>query len=373
MMLTYLIHLHLFISVTIRDSESPSLIRRLSTMLHSSFRATRFMSRRDSDASSQNSPRMSRSMSTSSPTHTLLRRATSKTAKGSSIIRKDGSLIITKNGKIISYRHDADSVKRDRSFSGFEDLENRRNTNGVTKSLSELRIGDRVELTPLLKRNDGVSSISSPTSGSSTPPRMKYSHTSLTKIDSVEENETNDSQPAGNRLNIPASKLDRQLSQSDTAVALLPGGATKPAIVAPSEKSNSPSVSIRSDLDDVFIQSSEKLNPVYHSQDGLLNTMPLTPVLKDSNQIARSENDLDKDSELAEKVTKIPASNSSTNIAYKVPLLRCPSIEKLDTPTSIPRCSSDAGSIRKLQPRSPLYIRRWLSNKLVDQPSKAKS
>lgn len=352
---------------TIRDADSPSIIRRLSTMLHSSFRSTRLLSRRMSDTSSQNSPRMSRSWSTSSPTHTLLRRATSKTAKGSSIIRKDGSLIITKNGKIISVRRDTDAVKRDRSFSGFEDMKIR-NKNGVTKSLSELNVNDTIELTPLLSRN--LQSVSSASPACNTPTRMKFSHTSLTKIDSVDENE-GDSQQQGNRLKIPG-RLDRQLSQSSDAVVNCAREVTQPKILTPSDRSNSPSISVKSDSDDVFVQSPDKLNPTYHSQDGLLDTMPLKPVLKDSYQIARSENNLDSAEKAADKKTK-PKVNSSTNISYQVPLLRYPSVEKLDIRTSIPRCSSDASTTRKLMPRSPLYIRRFLSNKRVDQQAKMKT
>ena len=315
---------------------------------------------------------MSRSLSTSSPTHTLLRRATSKTAKGSSIIRKDGSLIITKNGKIISVRRDTDSVKRDRSFSGFEDITIRR-TNGVTKSLSELNVNDKVELTPLLQRDIQELVQNNTNHACNMPTRMKFSHSSLTKIDSVDENEIETQH--GNRLKIPG-RLDRHLSQSSDAVANIPTGEdTLPIILTPSDRSNSPSISMKSECDDVFVQSPDKLNPTYHSQEGLLNTMPLEPVLKDSNQFARSENHLDsmEKGKIPETKSKVKVTNSSSNISYKIPLLRYPSIEKLDTHAAIPRCSSDATTVRKLMPRSPLYIRRFLSNKRIDQPAKQKT
>lgn len=325
------------------------------------------MSQRNSDTSSQNSPRMSRgSVSLSSPSHTLLKRACSKTAKGSSIIKKDGSVIITKNGKIVTVRPDRE-VRRDRSFSGFEDLKVR-HENGVTKSLSELNMNDKIELTPLLHHSLQVKGVNGAGNVRISPTRMQFSHSSLTKIDSVDENEL-ESHQMGNRLRIP-SRLDRQISQSSDAVSGYPGAVTQPAI-SQSERSNSPSVSIKSDLDDVFVQSPEKLGPMYHSQDGLLDSMPLQPVLKDSVSKARSENNLDSAENVSHK-TKSKVTNSSKNIAYKVPMLRCPSVEKLDVAASIPRCSSDASSVRRLMPRSPLFVRRWLSNKLIDQSSKVK-
>lgn len=100
---------------TLHDS-SPGPLRRLSTLIHNSFRGSRVNSRRNSE-DSVHSLRLGRSSVTSPTTlssHKLIRQLTSKTAKGSSLIRRDGSIIMIKNGKIISMR-------RDPSFSKLSD------------------------------------------------------------------------------------------------------------------------------------------------------------------------------------------------------------------------------------------------------------
>ncbi|XP_060574844.1 melanopsin-like isoform X4 [Ruditapes philippinarum] len=354
---------------TIRDSDSPGIIRRLSTMLHSSFRSTRLSTHRNSDdCSSLNSVHLSRTTSVSSPSHTLLRRATSKTAKGSSIIRKDGSVIITKNGKIISVRRDIDSLKRDKSFSGFEDMKTR-HTNGLSKSFSELDMNEKrkIEFSPLLKANNNLGGQRSPRRSPLTSRdnvNSKFGHTSLTKIDSVDETETefND-----NRLRLP----QRQMSRPSQSLTILPGEETSPSIHSQENLSISPSV--KSDLDDVFVQSPEPV--VFSSQEGMLNSMTLQPVVKDKKHLAKSDNQLDDiNSTESSDIKKSKKSLSrSTNVVYKVPLLRYPSVEKLDVHSQIPRCSSDASSIPKLIPRSQLHVRRWLSNRNVDTTQKSKT
>ena len=360
----------IIISDTIRDSDSPGIIRRLSTMLHSSFRSTRLSTQRNSDdCSSLNSVHLSRTTSVSSPSHTLLRRATSKTAKGSSIIRKDGSVIITKNGKIISVRRDVDSLKRDKSFSGFEDMKTR-HTNGLSKSYSELDMNDKrkIEFSPLLNSKNNLGVHRSPRHSPLTSRdnvNSKFGHTSLTKIDSVDETETefND-----NRLRLP----QRQLSRPSQSLTNFPREETSPTIQSQDNLSISPSV--RSDLDDVFVQSPEPV--IFSSQEDVLKSMSLQPVVKDKKKLAKSDNQLDDihDSREALDIRKNKKSLSkSSNVVYNVPMLRFPSIEKLDVCSEIPRCSSDASSIPKLVPRSQLHVRRWLSNKNVDSTQKSKT
>lgn len=96
---------------TLHDS-SPGPLRRLSTMIHASFRGSRASSRRNSDESIH-SLRLGRNSVTSpsASSHKLIRQLTSKTAKGSSLIRRDGSIIMIKNGKIISMRRDPSFCK----------------------------------------------------------------------------------------------------------------------------------------------------------------------------------------------------------------------------------------------------------------------
>lgn len=346
------------ISDTIKEAESPSIIRRFSTMLHSSFRSSRLSTHRSSDCSSQNSLHTLRSTSVSSPSHTLLRRATSKTAKGSSIIHKDGTIIITKNGKIISVRRDIDSIKRDTSFGGFEDLKTRHN--GVSKSLTEINAVDNVELSPLLQVTKKRSSPGHSPHSSSENFYKNFGHTSLTKIDSVDETET---ECKDNKLRPPESHSSRN-SQS----LLFPGEDTSPGILSQENKSNSPSV--KSDLDEVFIQSPVIIT--FGSQEGMLNSMPMTPVCKEAKKIAKSDMQLDIESKEKSGKEMKNMSKSSHNV-QKIPVVRYPSVERLDVQSFIPRCSSDASTIRKLLPKSPLYVRRWLSNKTVGNDQKSKT
>ncbi|WAQ93533.1 ADA1A-like protein, partial [Mya arenaria] len=109
-------------SDTIRDDDSPSIVKRQTTLLYHSFKNLRHSLRKSSKNSSITYIDRRYTIHVSSPTHTLLRRATSRTATGSSIIQKNGSTIITKNGKIISVRRDIDRMKRDKSFNGYDDL-----------------------------------------------------------------------------------------------------------------------------------------------------------------------------------------------------------------------------------------------------------
>lgn len=339
---------------TIHEGESPSILRRFSTILHSSFRSSRLSTRRNSEYSSQTSLHTLRTASVSSPTHTLLRRATSKTAKGSSIIRKDGSVIITKNGKIISVRRDTDSVKRDRSFGGFEDLKTRHN--GVSKSLSEINAVDNIEMSPLLKVKKKRSPGYSPNSSSENFIK-NFGHPSLTKIDSVDENEI---EAKGNNLRPP----ERHLSKKSRSLSEITGEEGSPSVVSQDNKSYSPSV--KSESDDVFVQSPVIIT--FGSQEGMLNAMPLTPAFKDHSRIAKSDMQLDtqNSTEHLTRKQKGKVAKSSCSV-HKPHVLRYPSVERLDVQSPIPRCSSDASTIRRLMPKSPLYVRRWLSNKAVDK------
>ena len=340
---------------TIRDTDSPSIIRRFSTLLHSSFMSTRNSTRRSSEASSVNST-LPRNASTSSPTHTLLKRATAKTAKGSSIIKKDGSLIITKNGKIISVRQDRNAIKRDQSFSGFDGVD-RHTTNGVSKSLSEINVArsDRIELTPLLHRqrtrDTSCNSISSQSSFCGHRDGAHNFHASLSKIESVDETECIPENDHGSER-YPARKKSREV--------------TSPIEM---ETVYNYSPSIKSDEDDVFVKSPITIN--CNSQELDLNTLSVKPNIRQKGQLSKSDMRLDKPPEqgsgntLKEPFSDTDKSKSkSSDLVFTIPLLRCPSVERLDLPpTAIPRCSSDATALRKLKTESPLYKRRFLMKK----------
>ncbi|KAJ8313838.1 hypothetical protein KUTeg_008399 [Tegillarca granosa] len=93
---------------TIHDSSvSTGPLGRFSVFLNSVKIQPNQSSRRGS-AESQISARISRNSTASNiSSHKLLRKVTSKTAKGSSIIRRDDSIILVKNGKVVSVREDA--------------------------------------------------------------------------------------------------------------------------------------------------------------------------------------------------------------------------------------------------------------------------
>ena len=105
------------IADTIHDS-SPSPRRKLSALI-SSIRGSRINSRTGSEDSvaAHHISRSSRGSQTSgTSTHKLLRRLTSKTSGlGTSVIKRDGSVIMVKNGKIVSMREDFAKKKKKNS------------------------------------------------------------------------------------------------------------------------------------------------------------------------------------------------------------------------------------------------------------------
>lgn len=127
-------------------------------MIHYSFRNSRANSRRNSDES-VHSLRVGRN-SVTSPSisaHKLIRQLTSKTAKGSSLIRREGSIIMIKNGKIISMRRDPSSTKL--SDDVFLPSPSESNTQTMEVSLSNHSALNRVkeesfETEPLLKEDN---------------------------------------------------------------------------------------------------------------------------------------------------------------------------------------------------------------------------
>ena len=366
------------ISDTIRDSDSPSIIRRFADMLHNSFRSSRFNSRRNSDdTSSHGSVRLSRKTSVSpsgtSPTHSLLRRATSKTAKGSSIIRKDGSIILTKNGKIISVRPDRNAtVHRDRSFQGFADIDKRIENGGISRSLTDINAfkHGEVELSPLLARTGNpqnrsarsLSERSSPSSAHSSS--SKLFHSSLTKIDSVDETEVSNTYK-DNQLKPPDIRSSRSSSAKSKSLTEFPNETNWDNSSSSKVGTSQPNQSQHT-LDDnpsspvvIKIESSDSV------PDSVSRVKPLENKLKNS----KSENmlqELDVEAKLVgDKKSKTNISKSSDNV-FTVPVLRYPSVERLDVQV-VSRCSSDVSIARKYAPRSPLYKRRWLSNKSVQE------
>ena len=335
-------------------------------MLHDSFRPSRFNSRRNSDdTSSHCSRKPSVSPSGLSPTHSLLRRATSKTAKGSSIIRRDGSIILTKNGKIISVRPDTSAMQRDRSFQRLKEFDTRQEE-GKSKSMTDInsiKRGD-IEITPLLVRTNDA--LRSSTSLSSRPSSVHSStsrifHSSLTKIDSVDETEQSVSQTE-NELKPPTNR-------SVKSKIFIKEHKDKLCSIKNSSNIDTNSPELETDLDlpsspvTIKVVSDETVSTSYTSDYET----------KTSLKNAKSENALLELMSSPENGTrsKVNMSKSSDDV-FTVPMLRYPSVERLDTQV-VSRRSSDAAFVRKLAPRSPLYKRRWLSNKSIqDDQTKSK-
>lgn len=347
-------------------------------MLHNSFRSSRFNSRRNSDdTSSHGSVRLSRKTSVSpsgtSPTHSLLRRATSKTAKGSSIIRKDGSIILTKNGKIISVRPDRNAtVHRDRSFQGFADIDKRIENGGMSKSLTDINAfkHGKVELSPLLARTGNpqnrsarsLSERSSPSSAHSSS--SKLFHSSLTKIDSVDETEVSNAYK-DNQLKPPDIRSSRSSSAKSKSLTEFPTETN-------CDNSSSSKVGTSQPNQSQHTFDDNPSSPVVikiESSDSVPDSVSRVKPLENKLKISKSENmlqELDVEAKLVgDKKSKTNISKSSDNV-FTVPVLRYPSVERLDVQV-VSRCSSDVSISRKYAPRSPLYKRRWLSNKSVQE------
>ena len=366
-----IILLFLVFSDTIRDTDSPSILRKFSALIHSSFR-TRFTSRRNSEetsgpGSASQSRRASISVPGVSPSHSLLRRATSKTARGSSIIRKDGSIILTKNGKIISVRPDNGTIKREQSFQGYLDTKDR-NENNVPKSKSDININKHggtnafPHLPRVLLSASSMSSLdhyrAAPTTHSSS---SRLYHSSLTKIDSVDEAAETVNVNAGNELKPPKA-----------GVCILPVK-SKSSNCVESEIDDDASSKLLDDkmyfdtqdnyLSDTSAGSSQVIINV-ESDDSIAGSVPL---LKKKNNTAlksaKSENGLDhelfSDDQKRAKKSIINISKSCNDM-FSVPMLKCPSLEHLDK-----RGSLVEKLVEKSVSSSPMYKRRWLSNKTI--------
>ncbi|KAK3603656.1 hypothetical protein CHS0354_017372 [Potamilus streckersoni] len=396
---------------TIRDLDSPGIIRRLSLLLHSSFKHSarmRSWSRRNSDgASSTSSLKISRSnASCSSPTqtHTLLRRATSKTAKGSSIIKKDGSLIITKNGKIISVRQDIPLKKQQSTFDFASAVAvSSTRKNGISKSLSDINECNQengAELAPLLNRPerqnkasssqcDSISDQSelsftnSPQLLKSRYPKM-WHHTSLTKIDSIDTDADQRKKETSceNRLpcddsisvNIETYSSEKIEQNSDNNRANLLETYKIMDVKLLSQTSNrSDNSAVSGDsrtFDDVFQDDDgreEQILITFSPDKSILEEMPLEPSPR--HKLAKSDLFLDLESEQNKKKNNIKSTKSS-DVIFTVPLLKGPSMEHLDALFLIPRSSSDASSLSPHFKNSPLYKRRWLSRRGITDPEK---
>jgi len=306
-----------------------------------------------------------------SPTHTLLRRATSKTALGSSIIRKDGCIILTKKGKIVSVRQDTGSIRRDSSFSGFEDLKIRPNK-PVSRSLSEINriYSTKYPLNGVTLQTDAADELrkiessneNCKTLTSTLVPVFNRVSASLTRIDSVDESE-NDNVIRREHLSIQRSNSLKRRNEANAQFSSHQRESTIP-LLQEDDMGCSPSTLSQSS-DNVFVESF-KYSPVTNISSTL--TVPM----KSKRYLSKSANDLDEhdlDQPKQKLDTKLTKSN---DIVFRVPLLRCPSVETLDTDMNLPRCSSDAVMVKKITTHSPLYVRRWLSNKSVDKVNKTK-
>ena len=361
------------VSDTIRYSDSPGIIRRFASMLHNSFRSTRPNS---DETSSHGSVPQSRkaSITGTSPSHSLLRRATSKTAKGSSIIRKDGSIILTKNGKIISVRPDNTAIKRDHSFQGYGGTE-KGIENGIPKSKSDINIVKRdgvwVELSPLLP-----GAVSSPRSSklsldysrpsSTHSSSSKLYHSSLGKIDSVDETEivndhkVNELKPPEIRTGISLTKSrplgkDQELANYDYSNSSL-------------DETKGFNLS-KNYLDDTCDVSSPVIINI-ESDDWVHGSMSQTKLNKSVLKSSKSETVLDQESVIDSQKnakSKMHASRSYDDV-FTVPVLKCPSLERLDRPILY-----DEMTTRKFIPSYPVYKRRWLPYKSEQEdPTKTK-
>ena len=298
-------------------------------------------------------------------------------------------------------------IKREQSFQGLPYLDTKdRNENNVPKSKSDIDITCNkhggTNVSPYLPRVLLSASSTSSLDHYRAPPSTHSSssrlyHSSLTKIDSVDE--------AAETVNGNAGNVGNELKPPNAGVRILPVKSKSLNCVerdidddasskllddkmyfdiqnnylsASSQAKGTNSTSFlthvrnevelvplacEDDLSDTSAVSSQIIINV-ESNDSIAGSVPL---LKNQNNAAlksaKSENVLDhklfSDDQKKAKNSIINISKSCDDV-FSVPMLKCPSLEHLDK-----RGSLEAKLVEKSVSSSPMYKRRWLSNKTI--------
>lgn len=307
---------------------SPGPRRRISLFINS-MRASQRGSRMGSDDSlshyslhSLNKAHKTHKTNDSS-THKLLRKLTGKTAKGSSVIKRDGSVILVKNGKIVSMREDV----------------RRRNTSGDLDDVFLPNSSPIVE-----KYKNGTR-----------PPLTRQPNLNVLYENSSERVELGD------------------LKENGTAHALMCRSISEEDLKSSYKRSVD---KVNSSFQNIEILISEAPN-LEHNQlekecphcKRLSTFKPLENrcvhgmFLSSPNAIKRSRSDtirISSDNQSEETMQLL--SKSDQNV-YKLPLLKSPSLERLKMHAQMNGTASDS----EINVTVPLYTRRWLKNNSASQ------
>ncbi|XP_056007842.1 melanopsin-like isoform X3 [Ostrea edulis] len=298
---------------TIHDS-SPGPRRRISVFINS-MRGSRQGSRMGSDDSLSHYSLHTLNKTNKkqdSSTHKLLRKLTGKTAKGSSIIKRDGSVILVKNGKIISMRED---VRRKDTSGDLDDVF----FPNTSPSADTYKNGTRPPLTRQPNLNILYESNSE---------RVHIGHTklngSVTLCRSISEEDVKSDKVSVDKTNSSAPNIEILISEPPDA----DGNQTEGIPVC----TKCQRLSTFKPLDN-------------HCQHGLYLSSP--------DVIRRSRSDTircysNKDEDAVHLLSK-----SDQNV-YKLPLLSSPSQVRAHT--------NETSSDSEINVTVPLYTRRWLKH-----------
>nr|XP_022303049.1 neuropeptide Y receptor type 4-like isoform X3 [Crassostrea virginica] len=312
---------------TMHDS-SPGPRRRISLFINS-MRASQRGSRMGSDDSlshyslhSLNKAHKTHKTNDSS-THKLLRKLTGKTAKGSSVIKRDGSVILVKNGKIVSMREDV----------------RRRNTSGDLDDVFLPNSSPIVE-----KYKNGTR-----------PPLTRQPNLNVLYENSSERVELGDLKENGTAHAL----MCRSISEEDL----------KSSYKRSVDKVNSSSQNIEILISEAPNLEHNQLEKECPHCKRLSTFKPLENrcvhgmFLSSPNAIKRSRSDtirISSDNQSEETMQLL--SKSDQNV-YKLPLLKSPSLERLKMHAQMNGTASDS----EINVTVPLYTRRWLKNNSASQ------
>ncbi|XP_062574419.1 melanopsin-like isoform X2 [Saccostrea cucullata] len=300
---------------TIHDS-SPGPRRRISLFINS-MRGSHRGSRMGSDDSLSHHSLHSLNKvhkTQDSSTHKLLRKLTGKTAKGSSIIKRDGSVILVKNGKIISMRED---VRRRNTSGDLDDVF----LPSTSPSSEKYKNGTR----PPLTRQPNLNILYESNSERVDISQVKQNG-SAAMCRSISEEDLKSDRNSLEKSNASAPNIEILLSEAPDDV----------------EKHNG-------DGECSQCQRLSTFKPLEnHCPHGLFLPSPQT--------IRRSRSDTIHQSDQQEDTTRLLS--KSDHDVYKLPTLTSPSFERLKTHAHTNGNISDS----EINVNIPLYTRRWLKN-----------
>lgn len=256
-----------------------------------------------------------------SSTHKLLRKLTGKTAKGSSIIKRDGSVILVKNGKIVSMRED---VRRRNTSGDLDDV--------FLPSSSPLADKYKNGTRPPLIRQPNLNILYESNSEKVVLGRTKYNENgSALMCRSISEEDLKSSRHSIEKVNSSAPNIEILISEATNA-----------------EETQTVTDSMCSQC-----QRLSTFKPMESRCSHGLYPSPLT--------IRRSRSDTIRHSATDPSEETVHLLSKSEQNVYKLPLLASPSsrsFERLKTPAQTNGTASDS----ELNANVPLYTRRWLKH-----------